>query len=540
MLGRMIRSFRAETGAAIAPLYALALFALVAVAGIGFDYARLAAMDSELQNAADQAALAAATQIDGNDGAIARAIAAAQGGLVTNDTLFANETGSSRAITVPTIMFYATKSDAENDVNGFNDPNDTALDALAAFVRVAVATRTANFALTPIFSRTGSAISAQAVAGIGSALCRTPPVMICNPAEPTNNTDPSVDFNVNAYRGVGLLLVGGGGSSWAPGNFGYLDTSDVEGAPGVRQALGWSTPPGECLAQRGVNTVDTEPGLSADVTGSLNTRFDIYDNNACPAGGGCPAAINSRKDLIRAASASGPNACKLHDNKGWHEVAASGQYRPTSATAPLPTTTTPTAMGHPRDMCHAVLSSVTGACTGPFGNGLWDRDAYFRSHYVRSDGTRWSSTDWPTNTGLGTSATRYEVYLWENEHQGTTVDGVLVLGPKGSPLVNHGTPICSPSEGYGAGTVPGIGTADRRRVSMAVVNCVAEGVAGSSPGVPVRRWADVFLVQPSVKRDENRTLASQIYVEIIGETSVGSAGEVAGSVIRRDVPFLIR
>ena len=50
--------------AAIAPLYALALFALVGMAGIGFDYARLVSMDTELQNAADQAALAAATQLD--------------------------------------------------------------------------------------------------------------------------------------------------------------------------------------------------------------------------------------------------------------------------------------------------------------------------------------------------------------------------------------------------------------------------------------------------------------------------------------------
>ena len=65
--------------AAIAPLYALALFALVGAAGIGFDYARLVSMDSELQNAADQAALAAATQLDREPGAATRAISAATG-----------------------------------------------------------------------------------------------------------------------------------------------------------------------------------------------------------------------------------------------------------------------------------------------------------------------------------------------------------------------------------------------------------------------------------------------------------------------------
>ena len=57
---RLIRAERA----AIAPTVALSLFGLIAAGGLAFDYARLAAMDTELQNAADQAALAAATQLD--------------------------------------------------------------------------------------------------------------------------------------------------------------------------------------------------------------------------------------------------------------------------------------------------------------------------------------------------------------------------------------------------------------------------------------------------------------------------------------------
>src|SRR6185503_18824901 len=59
-LAQLIRS----QDAAVAPTVAISLFGLIAVGGIAFDYARLAAMDSELQAAADQAALAAATQLD--------------------------------------------------------------------------------------------------------------------------------------------------------------------------------------------------------------------------------------------------------------------------------------------------------------------------------------------------------------------------------------------------------------------------------------------------------------------------------------------
>ena len=58
------RIFR-NTDGAVAPTVALSLVALIAAGGIAFDYARMASMDTELQNAADQAVLAAASQLDG-------------------------------------------------------------------------------------------------------------------------------------------------------------------------------------------------------------------------------------------------------------------------------------------------------------------------------------------------------------------------------------------------------------------------------------------------------------------------------------------
>ena len=57
---------RSNSGA-VAPTIALSLTALVATGGIAFDYARIANLDTELQQAADQAALAAATQLDGSN-----------------------------------------------------------------------------------------------------------------------------------------------------------------------------------------------------------------------------------------------------------------------------------------------------------------------------------------------------------------------------------------------------------------------------------------------------------------------------------------
>src|ERR1044072_5729612 len=96
---RSVRNLWRNADGAVAPTVAISLTALIAAGGIAFDFARLASMGNELQNAADQAALAGASQLDGEPGACARAAAAARG-LLINNTLFANEDGGARAVTV--------------------------------------------------------------------------------------------------------------------------------------------------------------------------------------------------------------------------------------------------------------------------------------------------------------------------------------------------------------------------------------------------------------------------------------------------------
>ncbi|MEO7636944.1 MAG: pilus assembly protein TadG-related protein [Sphingomicrobium sp.] len=522
---------------AVAPTIALSLFALIAAGGIAFDYARMATLDSELQSAADQAALAAASQLDGEDGACLRAAAAAKN-MLLNKTLLANDT-TATAITI------ADEPDCDStgmirfwkDIEK-TDPADS--DADAKFVEVQVDPRTAIFALTPVVGAMSSgALNATAFAGMGEAYCKTPPVMICNPQETSTDTD----FDPSALIGKGLRLVsvGGGTGGWAPGNFGYLDTGGgSNGAPGLREALGWGNPPGDCITADGV---DTKPGATVTVTDSINTRFDVYDgNSSCPTGGSCPSSINSLKDVRRPANANGGNKCKMH-NAGWQLPANYyGQGTvPSSATAAMADTVIPDAMGHPRDMCHAAPTTATGACIGPIGTGNWDRDAYFRTNYRRGNATRWSSSEWKTNTGLTSTATRYQVYLWEIEHIGDSIDGVTVLGPSppgatGAALVGYGSPVCSPTEGYGAGTVPDDENPDRRKITVAVANCLDESVNGSSNDIAVKDWLEVFMVEPSLNR--SRTNAGDVYVEVIG-TLVNPTDEGSVQLVHKSVPYLI-
>lgn len=504
-----LREFWSDERAAVAPTIALALVGLISAGGIAFDYARMASLDTELQQAADQAALAAASQLDGETGARSRATSAAQN-LVTNLTYFAND-GSGTAVAIETPVYYSDYDPATGD----KDPVATS-DANARFVEVSVVARTANYALTPIVALFSATMDANAFAGIGSAICNVPPVMICNPAEGTAST-----FNALAPPGTGLELVAVQGSGpWVPGNFGYLDSGNTSnGAPGLRQALGWNTVPGDCSPQTGV---DTEPGATVTATDAINTRFDISDNVSCPNGGTCSPARNIRTDLVRPQTGStGGNTCKLH-NQGWQ--LPDDPYLPDSLT-PL-TSDYPETMGHPRDICHALDDSHADRC-GQVGTGVWDWDAYFLVNYG------WNRATWESNTGLSVNAatgkgpSRFQVYQWELTQYplGTRTAST---GPN---MIAHGAPICSaplPADST---------TPDRRRISAALINCNAAGVSGNSTNVPVIDWIDLFLVEPSLNRD--RTHQGDVYVEVIGSTPSGSNGQVIGQVIRRDVPRLI-
>lgn len=521
------RFFRNALGAregAVAASYAIALAGLTAAIGIGYDYAQVATLDTELQNAADQAALAAATQLDGSANAITHAQTAAQN-LVTNRSIMA--TGSSNAIAMDLqgFAFFATKADAEADTNPVTDPTK------AKFVKVSVVSRQTHYALTPITGYFLSpSIAAKATAGLGSSLCKVPPILMCNPAE---TTDPS--FTVANYIGKGLRLIATSGNNYAPGNFGYINVGGGTSGSAVqdlKQAIGWTTAPGGCV---GTDSLTTKPGVSSTVTDALNTRFDIYDNNSCPTGGSCPPSINSVKDVVRPTNA-GSGQCGTQ-GQGWQ--LPSPEYIPDSTTRLPPKNSTPQNMGHPRDICHAV--SATGDCpNGSIGDGNWDRATYFSVNYP--------GFDWQTamTTAYGTtSVTRYQVYRWEIAHANDVYSGSNKIGDprnvsnngkgngNGNTLSSYPTPVCQLP-----GVNPNTAGTDRRTFPVAVVNCTAAGINGSTSNVPVLKYVNVFLVQPSLNR--KYTSQSDVYVELVDNNTVGNSTAGSEQLIRHDKPYLVK
>lgn len=519
-MSRRSHSWVSDRRGAVAPTVALSLIGLIAVGGIAFDYARMATLDTELQDAADQAALAAATQLDGKSDAITRATAAAQS-LLRNAAIFADSptgpSGDPTRVTVSTagLTFYSS-------YNEDTDAGTATTDATAATtVQVTVDGRNVRFAWTPIVRWANSRnFVASAVASLSSGvICKVPPLMICNPNESSGGIFPTA-----SDIGKGLKLEAGGGSTWAPGNYGYLDFG--VGAKTVEQDMGANSNVESCLDAA---TVSTKPGNTAGAPAGINTRFDIYDNGltaACAQGNGnCSPALDVLKDVIHPQFSAGtpPNETASAGGGGAGKAdncaLANGSnpwVAPTIAYLPDPTTRqqaaaagTPTNMGEPRDICHAVSSS--GDCTnGRFGDGNWDRNLYFQVNYGTS-GTGWQSLSWLSNWAAANSVTvasisRYNVYRAEVAalSAGTLATRRLA---EGSGTYAYTTPRCA------AGQAPTNNIKDRRILTAAVVNCTAGGVQGATHVVPTG-WVDFFLVQPSYNRA--RTDAAQIYVEVIG------------------------
>jgi Flp pilus assembly protein TadG len=529
----------------VAPTIALALFALVAAGGVAFDYARLATMHTELQQAADQAALAAASQLDGGSGACARAAAAAAN-LLNNETYFASY-GSGRTASVTNesacdatgvIKFYA-------DYNQTTDTPGTAAtdDATAKYVIVTLDGRQANYALTPIVGAFSSGtIAATAVATLGSgSICKIPPLMICNPAE-TTGPGAVLTFDPDTYKGRGLKLEAGGGGAWAPGNYGYLDFGN--GAPTVEQAMGSNVDNNPCVD---ASTVATKPGNTASAPTGINVRFDMFENGLiayCAAStGNCSPAVNVIKDVAHpqfhagtppdeTAEASNPGAdnCKYANGSDpWELAPSTSRYLPDPATNQQ-AGADPAIMGSPRDICHAV--STDGTCGGSgvhsrFGDGDWDRNLYFKVNYGTT-GTGWQNLAWLTSWAAANGVTtaqlatisRYNVYRAEaaaitnntlKKADNTDAKRRLAFstthGSNTVDMYGYANARCATPQAASA-TVK-----DRRVLTAAVVNCIAGNVQGSTHIAPIA-WIDTFLVEPSINRD--RTGADQIYVEIIG------------------------
>lgn len=482
MPGRFLSRFLADCGAAIAPMYALGLFAFIGIAGVGFDYGRMMTMSSELQNAADQAALAAATQLNGQADAMVLARDAAQAAFASAASSYVNETrtatvdddgdGDPRPITQLTFRFY---SGYDHEADAPSGLLDIAADdgADARVVEVVVNGREVFFALTPIVGALSSgSISASAVATLQRSSCDVAPMMFCAP--------PGEDFAGEEDRGKGMRLhmLPNASDAFVPGNFGFLDVDyDTQGNPNKRLGLGTA---GLCIADE----IKSDPGDRAAEVPPFNTRFDRYENSASglrcdPATGSFCAAENVRQSYVQV---------QTHKNQDSQTVPCAERPTSNGAWRHVPTG------GYPREACIAA-----GTCA--FGDGVADQwtDYQLANHPDAAP-------------GLLDGLTRYEVYQWELENNRLSPVKVATDPPiEGKNKKFEVTNYCSYPAPQSTPFVPDAekDQKDRRILTVAAVDCT--GLNGRDV-VKIKRWIDIFLV------DSARTTTGdqEFIAEVIG------------------------
>jgi Flp pilus assembly protein TadG len=295
-------NWRTDERGGVAIYVALISVVLFGIIGLALDASRAMIISSEAQAAADAAALAAASQLDGTPTAITRANAALAN-LVENQQRFAS-TGAS-AVTIAGVRYLSELP--ASDTLPITDDFVTTNPLQARFVEVTTGPLThLNTFLRAVGATAPLNIARQAVAGCNQIVCRVPPMMICNPAEAAGGA--GAQFDISAWRGRQVILMhqGGMNSSWAPGNFGYLQVS-APGANALRDALASVNGANDCYGA----DVTTEPGAKTGARAALNVRFGIYQNPGFGGGAGNDALfapdINVRTMPRDLPPYSGPN-----------------------------------------------------------------------------------------------------------------------------------------------------------------------------------------------------------------------------------------
>lgn len=544
MNGRsLIARYRKAQEGTILVFFAVCLAVFLGMAALSFDIGRVAITQTELQSYADNVALAAAGELDGNVGAMSRALTEA--GEITDRQSFGKRDGAANSNILggaggPTAELRFLRTLPEDDRIAASDLATG--DADAKFVEVVVTNHDVDFTFGAAFAavrggeKLPAGVAARATASNTLYACDITPLMFCLPSE-----ELKVGQMVKIVSGADT------NAAWEPGNFGFLDLTNFQDkgacdlekgqADVIRCMLGAYDFVSGCFPEIGVTT---RPGKAVGINDiSLNVRFDIFNGNY--------GGEYSNKQYTPA-----PNV--ISGIKTGSIVNESCTRQAADETTPdNPRTDT---MALPRDNCFA-----SGDCQR-FGDGNWDKTPYLKTNYlggVMAPNPAYASDpslppeidlsagdDATVNANivahlpaeLVSAKTRYDIYLTEiqlaNAIESAAV-GVFdptkdfiplddpdaveesqaerdrklrflkafsVLGTSRQETVR---PRCNP-------LVPGNPTPPSRRVlSAAGVNCSEQKINGKTTDLNVAMYLEVFMTEAIGKGGS----ADDIYIEVI-------------------------
>lgn len=270
-------------------IYSAMFMTLAVGAGtLAIDFGRLELLNTEMQHAADAAALSGAVQLNGQDDSITRATNVAQNAMTPSSNIPA--AGNGTALNTAAVKFYvdyATKTEA---ISGLD----------AKFIEVTMAPQPVNLLFAPVLSAmfggpTTRTLNATAVARVRPYVCHAPPLMMCDLAELDPDLDPTKPANIG--RQIRLKEPQAGGGAWAPGNFGLLSLPDgSSGASDISDALA-AVSPSDCYE---IDVVTATGSKTNQVKNGINARFDVGTSSEPPA----PNVINYPVDTDLGADAN--------------------------------------------------------------------------------------------------------------------------------------------------------------------------------------------------------------------------------------------
>ncbi len=359
---------RRQQGAYLVMMSVL-IVVLIGVAALAIDVGRLLLMRTDMQNAADAAALAAAAELDADNNAQARAMAAARD-LLEHDARFARVTELLGSTGLPDSAFeffcvIGSETDVEPGVTGFTDycsgteveTNKYAAtgDADTHYVRVTLDPElvgdgdryTSNLIFLPVLRVFGIDVAdtatskANALAGRNFFTCNYPPMAMCDPWESEGS-----HFRDEMEVGAHLEMRQQGSNQWSNGNFGFLQPPNA--GPGANDVSAFIANEGNLGCNPATFTTQTG-SMTAKTRAAWNTRFGIYD---------------------------GPNPYQNYD----------ADYPPA-----------PNVVGYP-------LDNTTDSVDSRVGTGDWDFEAYWATNHGTPAPNGWSNASPPP---------RHEVYQYE-------------------------------------------------------------------------------------------------------------------------------
>ena len=252
MQKRATETRKRERGSILATS-AIAMLAVLLAVGMGVDISRLYLSKAELQNAADAAALAGVSGLNGEAPGITEAVNRAVKAMNKYDF---NKTGVQ--ITADNVLF------AVNLNGDYMPASQAALSPTnIRFVQVTTPDLPVGMSFAALVLGSSKNLSATATAGFSvspNEICPWLPAFVLD--DPANKISPGGVYTFRLAPGTAI----------SPGNYQLLAPIQSGGSgdrEGMANGVNWCVQPGQ--------EIETKPGVtSGAIRQGINTRFDIY------------------------------------------------------------------------------------------------------------------------------------------------------------------------------------------------------------------------------------------------------------------------